>query len=145
MQLFFGVTFIFVDNLSDPLKTRANLWLGTRLFHPVAGWSPSRRIISRLLTASLNASNRICVHFFMSVNTLSPPLYTVILFDRYYRFMEKVNLGSHMFQPPQFHHTFKPPFVVRLSRLKEKTPMAQRLHSTIVNYSLLFRHPFTWW
>ena len=33
----------------------------------------------------------------------------VILFNRYYRFMEKVNLGCHMFQPPQYRHTLNRP------------------------------------
>ena len=37
VTLLFGVTFVF-DDLSDPLLIGANLWLGTFLFHPVAGW-----------------------------------------------------------------------------------------------------------
>ena len=34
VTLLFGVTFVFFDDLSDPLLIGANLWLGTFLFHP---------------------------------------------------------------------------------------------------------------
>jgi hypothetical protein len=31
-------TLVFFDDLSDLLKKRANLWLGTRLFSPITRW-----------------------------------------------------------------------------------------------------------
>jgi hypothetical protein len=36
------------------------------------------------------------------------------------RFMEKVNLGYHMFQPPQCRHTFQPPFIPMLGLVQNR-------------------------